>query len=39
MVIGDSATIGSHPFYAGLLADVERHGAWLSVFSDEAALF
>ncbi len=39
IVIGDSATIGQHPFYAGFLADVEARGAWVSVFSDESELF
>jgi superfamily I DNA and/or RNA helicase len=39
IVIGDSATIGQHSFYAAFLADVERRGAWVSVFSDDAGLF
>ncbi len=39
LVIGDSATIGAHPFYASFLTDVERAGAWVSVFSDAAELF
>lgn len=39
LVLGDSATIGQHPFYARFLEDVERRGAWVSVFSDDAGLF
>lgn len=36
LVVGDSATIGRHPFYAALLEAVERHGTWVSVFEDRA---
>lgn len=40
IVIGDSATIGAHPFYADFLAEVERQaGAWISAWSDEAPLW
>jgi len=39
LVVGDSATIGQHPFYAGFLTDVETRGAWVSVFSDDGGLF
>ncbi len=39
LVIGDSATLGAHPFYAGFLADVEAHGVWVSVFSDPQTQF
>lgn len=39
LVLGDSATVGTHPFYAGLLASIERRGHWVSVFSDDAAPF
>jgi len=39
LVVGDSATIGQHPFYAGFLTDVELRGTWVSVFSDDAGLF
>lgn len=39
IVVGDSATLGNHPFYAAFLADVEHHGAWVSVFSHPYAQF
>jgi len=35
VVVGDSATIGGHPFYADFLEHVEAYGAWLNVFSDD----
>ena len=39
MVIGDSATIGGHRYYAAFLDDAERQGAWLSAWTDEAPPF
>lgn len=39
LVVGDSATLGTHPFYARLLEDVEHHGLWLSVFSEPVTQF
>ncbi len=34
IVIGDSATIGGHPFYARLLDYFERHGAYGTVWEE-----
>lgn len=39
VVVGDSATIGQHRFYAAFLEAVERHGVWASTFSDDASAF
>ncbi|RMG08929.1 MAG: AAA family ATPase [Planctomycetota bacterium] len=36
LVVGDSATLGDDPYYAAFLAEVERQGAYLSAWSDEA---
>ena len=36
LVVGDSATIGAHPYYAAFLAAAESAGAWISAWSDEA---
>jgi superfamily I DNA and/or RNA helicase len=36
MVVGDSGTLARHPFYERFLAHVEREGAWISAWSDEA---
>jgi superfamily I DNA and/or RNA helicase len=36
LVVGDSATLGSHPFYEAFLAHAEQVGAWVSAWSDEA---
>ena len=36
LVIGDSATIGGHPFYAAFLEAIEAYGTWVSSFADEA---
>ena len=33
-VVGDSATLGSHPYYDEFLAAVERAGGWVSAWSD-----
>ncbi|MFN3199110.1 MAG: AAA domain-containing protein [Bradymonadia bacterium] len=38
-VIGDSATLGQHPFYEAFMAAVEDHGAWISAWSDDAPPF
>jgi predicted DNA helicase len=39
IVIGDSATIGSHPFYRAFLDRAEALGGWISAWSDEAEPF
>jgi len=39
MVVGDSATVGQHPFYAGLLEAVQDGGGWISAWSDDAEPF
>jgi superfamily I DNA and/or RNA helicase len=39
LVIGDSATIGGHPYYADFLAHAESTGAWLSAWADDAPPF
>ena len=36
LVIGDAATLGGHPYYAGFLDAVERHGLYVSAYADEA---
>jgi ATP-dependent RNA/DNA helicase IGHMBP2 len=36
LIVGDSATVGQHPFYAALLEAIEARGRWLSVFEDDA---
>ncbi len=36
LVLGDSATLGGMPYYASFLATVERLGAYVSAWSDEA---
>jgi superfamily I DNA and/or RNA helicase len=36
IVIGDSATISPHPYYAAFLDSVQAHGEWVSAWSDEA---
>jgi superfamily I DNA and/or RNA helicase len=35
LLIGDSATIGTHPFYAYLLSNIEQRGYWISAWHDE----
>ena len=30
IIVGDSATLSQFPFYAGLIAFAENHGAWQS---------
>ncbi|MCB9788984.1 MAG: AAA family ATPase [Deltaproteobacteria bacterium] len=39
LVVGDSATLGRHPFYAAFLEAAEAQGAWMSAWSDEAEPF
>ena len=39
LVVGDSATVGSHPYYAGFLEAAEEQGGWQSVWEDDAPLF
>jgi ATP-dependent RNA/DNA helicase IGHMBP2 len=36
LVIGDSATISHHPYYAAFLESVQALGEWVSAWSDEA---
>jgi superfamily I DNA and/or RNA helicase len=38
LVVGDSATLGRHPFYADFLAAIDDLGSHGSVWSDDAAL-
>lgn len=35
LVIGDSATLGAHPYYRTFLEAAEASGAWLSAWSDD----
>jgi hypothetical protein len=37
LVVGDSATLAGHPYYAAFLAAVGRHGEHVSAWSDDAA--
>ena len=37
LVVGDSATIGGHPFYARMLEHFERHGAYRTVWEEDGA--
>lgn len=39
VVLGDSATLGEHGFYASFLDDVERRGTWISAFLETGPLF
>jgi ATP-dependent RNA/DNA helicase IGHMBP2 len=39
LVVGDSATIGSHPYYRAFLDGVEARGDWISAWVDEAPPF
>jgi ATP-dependent RNA/DNA helicase IGHMBP2 len=34
LVVGDSATIGAHPYYAGFLDYVDAHGTWLTAWDE-----
>lgn len=36
LIIGDSATIGTHRYYAALLDSIQEHGAWVSAWADDA---
>jgi len=36
LVVGDSATLGTHPYYTAFLNAVESHGVWVSAWSDDA---
>jgi superfamily I DNA and/or RNA helicase len=36
LVVGDSATIGAHPYYAAFIAAAEAAGGWISAWADEA---
>jgi superfamily I DNA and/or RNA helicase len=36
LVVGDSATVGEHNYYAEFLREVEQRGTYLSAWSDEA---
>ena len=35
LVVGDSATLGAHPYYAAFLEHAQQSGAWLSAWSDD----
>lgn len=35
LVVGDSATLGGHPYYRGFLESAEASGAWLSAWADD----
>ncbi|MEZ4461644.1 MAG: AAA domain-containing protein [bacterium] len=39
LVVGDSATLGGKPFFAGLFDHIERAGGWISAWSDDADPF
>jgi ATP-dependent RNA/DNA helicase IGHMBP2 len=39
LVVGDSATIAAHPYYAAFVAHAESTGAWLSAWTDDAPPF
>lgn len=39
LVVGDSATLGRHPFYAAFLEAAEGQSAWLSAWTDDAPPF
>ncbi|MFT7583580.1 MAG: ATP-dependent RNA/DNA helicase IGHMBP2, partial [Myxococcota bacterium] len=39
IVLGDGATLGGHPFYAGCVAEAERVGGWVSAWADDAEPF
>ncbi len=39
MIIADTATLGSHPYYTALLDYAQTHGSWISAWSDEAPPF
>ncbi len=39
LVVGDSATLGGHPYYAEFLETVEAHGTYLSAWTDDAPPF
>jgi ATP-dependent RNA/DNA helicase IGHMBP2 len=35
LVLGDSATLGGHPYYEGFLRVAEQTGAWISAWADD----
>ena len=39
IVVGDSATLADHPFYAAFMAAAEAQGAWMSAWADDAPAF
>lgn len=39
LVLGDSATLASHPFYSAWLDDVSAQGGWKSAWDDDAPAF
>ncbi len=39
IVVGDSATLGAHPYYQAFLGAAEEAGAWLSAWADDAPPF
>jgi superfamily I DNA and/or RNA helicase len=38
LVVGDSATLGGHAYYRAWMQSVERHGIYVSAWSDDADL-
>ena len=36
IVVGDSATLGAHPYYQAFLGAAEEGGAWVSAWADDA---
>jgi ATP-dependent RNA/DNA helicase IGHMBP2 len=38
LIIGDSATLASDPFYARLIAHFEAHGAYRSVWEEDGVV-
>lgn len=35
LVVGDSGTLGQHPYYAGFMDAVQAYGEWVSAYADE----
>ncbi len=36
LIVGDSATVTAHAYYAALFEHIQDHGLWVSAWSDEA---
>ena len=39
LVVGDSATLGQHPYYSGFLESTENMQSWRSAWDDDAPPF